>query len=85
MNAGFRRHDEEIAKLRAEMMEGFKRHDEQIAQLKKDMVEGFNLLRRHLEALAARWGLLAEEAFREGLKGLLESWALALADGYLRR
>ena len=27
---------------------------------------------RHLSALGARWGIMAEEAFREGLRGLLE-------------
>jgi len=47
----------------------FKRHDEETARLRADMVEGFNLLKRHLEALSARWSLMAEEAFREGLKG----------------
>jgi hypothetical protein len=30
------------------------------------------LLRRHIDALGARWGIVSEEAFREGLRGLLE-------------
>ncbi|MEM3072061.1 MAG: DUF3782 domain-containing protein, partial [Candidatus Bathyarchaeia archaeon] len=40
--------------------------------LRRDMMEGFRLLERHVSALGARWGLLTEEAFREGLKGVLE-------------
>ncbi|MEM2816354.1 MAG: DUF3782 domain-containing protein [Candidatus Bathyarchaeia archaeon] len=71
MNAGFKRHDEEIAKLREDMMIGFKRHDEEFARLREDMNRGFMLIERHISALGARWGLMAEEAFREGLEGLL--------------
>jgi len=74
-----RRNSEEIRKLREDMLEGFKRHDEllrihgeEIARLRKDMLEGFSLMRRHLDALGARWGMLAESAFREGLKGIGE-------------
>jgi len=36
------------------------------------MIKGFELVERHISALGARWGLISEEAFREGLKGLLE-------------
>jgi hypothetical protein len=72
MMEGFKRHDEEIAKLRQDMMEGFKRHDEEIAKLRQDMMEGFQLVHRQLSALGARWGLMSEKAFREGLRGLLE-------------
>ncbi|MEM2622762.1 MAG: DUF3782 domain-containing protein [Candidatus Nezhaarchaeales archaeon] len=79
MIAGFKRHDEEfakvwseIARLREDMIAGFKRHDEEIARLRADMMEGFNLLKRHIDALGARWGLLSEQAFREGLRSLIE-------------
>ncbi|MEM3891721.1 MAG: DUF3782 domain-containing protein [Nitrososphaerales archaeon] len=86
MVEGFRRHDEillkhdeEIKKLREDMVAGFRRHDEillkhdeEIKKLREDMVEGFNLLRRHMDALGARWGMLSEEAFRLGLLGLVE-------------
>ena len=44
----------------------------EIKALREDMNEGFGLLRRHIDALGARWGLLAEKAFREGLRGLVE-------------
>ncbi|RLI31891.1 hypothetical protein DRO51_02995, partial [Candidatus Bathyarchaeota archaeon] len=72
MVTGFKRHDEEIAKLREDMVIGFKRHDEEIAKLREDMVRGFELVERHISAIGARWGIMSEEAFREGLKGLLE-------------
>ena len=73
------RHEEELVKLRQDMnvlredmIAGFKRHDEEIAKLREDMNEGFALLRRHIDALGARWGLLAEKSFREGMRGLIE-------------
>ncbi|MEM4354359.1 MAG: DUF3782 domain-containing protein [Candidatus Caldarchaeum sp.] len=72
MIQGFRRHDEEIAKLREDMMIGFKRHDEEFVRLREDMAKGFELMNRHLDALGARWGIMAESAFREGLRGILE-------------
>ena len=91
MMEGFRRHDEEIAKLRKDMMEGFKRRDEEMARLRRDMMEGFSVLRRHLDALGARWGMLAEEAFREGLRGVVEEelglrverWSRFDSEGYV--
>jgi len=36
------------------------------------MVRGFELVERHISALGARWGVMAESAFRESLRGLLE-------------
>jgi hypothetical protein len=63
---------EDMNKLREDMNKGFKRHDEEIAKLREDMNKGFELVNRHISALGARWGLMAEEAFREGLRGLLE-------------
>jgi len=64
------------------MVSGFKRHDEEMARLRADMNEGFSLLRRNLEALGARWGLMAEDALKEGLRGLLEKrWANFDDDG----
>ncbi|PDM25870.1 hypothetical protein CP083_06835 [Candidatus Bathyarchaeota archaeon B24-2] len=79
MKEGFRRHDEELTKLREDMIAGFERYDkilerhgEEILKLREDMKEGFEYLNRHISALGARWGLMAEEAFREGLRGLLE-------------
>ncbi len=72
MNRGFARYDAELAKLREDMNKGFERHDKELAKLREDMNKGFALMERHISALGARWGLITEEAFREGLKGLLE-------------
>lgn len=87
---------EEIVKLREDMVKGFERHDailakhsEEIVKLREDMLEGFKAIQRHLDALGARWGMISEEAFREGLKGLLkeelglkvEKWVHYDADG----
>jgi hypothetical protein len=68
MLLGFKRHDEELVKLREEM----NKLREDMNKLREDMLRGFELMNRHLDALGARWGLMAEEAFREGLKGFLE-------------
>ncbi|MEM4638700.1 MAG: DUF3782 domain-containing protein [Thermofilum sp.] len=79
MKEGFKRHDEEIAriweelaKLREDMREGFRRHEEEMARLREDMKEGFALLERRVSALGARWGLMSEAAFREGLRSIVE-------------
>ena len=53
---------EDMNRLREDMNRGFKRYDEELARLREDMNEGFQLLRRHIDALGARWGLLAEES-----------------------
>jgi len=55
------RHESELVKLREDMN-----------KLREDMIRGFELVERHISALGARWGLMAESAFREGLRGLLE-------------
>jgi hypothetical protein len=55
------RHESELVKLREDMN-----------KLREDMIRGFELVERHIAALGARWGLMAESAFREGLRGLLE-------------
>jgi hypothetical protein len=69
-----------------EILKRLDRHEEQLVKLREDMVklredmnrlrEDMNKLRedmnRRISALGARWGLQTEEAFREGLKGILE-------------
>ncbi|MEM3761228.1 MAG: DUF3782 domain-containing protein [Archaeoglobaceae archaeon] len=72
MKEGFKRHDEEMAKLREDMYAGFKRHDEEIAKLREEMSEGFKLLRNQISALGARWGIMSEKAFRNGVEGIVE-------------
>ncbi|MEM0233509.1 MAG: DUF3782 domain-containing protein [Candidatus Nezhaarchaeales archaeon] len=62
------RHEAELVKLREDM----NKLREDMNKLREDMNRGFMLLERHLSALGARWGLIAEEAFREGLRSILE-------------
>ncbi|MEM2572476.1 MAG: DUF3782 domain-containing protein [Archaeoglobaceae archaeon] len=91
MVAGFKRHDEEMAKLREDMYAGFKRHDEEIAKLREDMSEGFKLLRNQISALGARWGIMSEKAFRNGVEGIVEKefgakverWVKKDVDGFV--
>jgi len=54
------RHEERLVKLERELV-----------KLRRDMNRGFELVYRHISALGARWGLMAEEAFRESLRGIL--------------
>jgi len=72
MIMGFERHDRELERLREDMVKGFERHDMEIARLREDMMRGFDATNRRISALGARWGLESEEAFREGLRGILE-------------
>jgi len=69
------RHEAELVKLRENMV----RHESELVKLREDMnrlredmIRGFELVERHISALGARWGLMAEDAFRESLRGLLE-------------
>jgi hypothetical protein len=73
------RNGKELIKLREDMLKFLERHDAilekhsvEIARLREDMLKGFELMRRHLDALGTRWGLMSEEASREGLIGLLK-------------
>jgi hypothetical protein len=72
MMKGFERHDRELERLREDMIKGFERHDMEIARLREDMMKGFDAMNRCISALGARWGLESEEAFREGLREILE-------------
>jgi hypothetical protein len=62
------RHEEEITRLREDMV-----------KLREDMMKGFELMDRRItrlenliSAIGARWGIMAEDAFRGGLRGILE-------------
>jgi len=68
-------HEAELVKLRKDVVELRREMVElrrDMVELREDMVKGFELVNRHISALGARWGLMAEEAFREGLRGVLE-------------
>lgn len=94
----FNRHEEESAKRFQALEEHLKRHDEELGRvwgelkrLREDFNEGFKRLERAITALGARWGMMAEEAFREGLKGVLEKelgikverWTMYDGEGYV--
>ncbi len=78
--------NEEIKKLREDFSKRFEEHDRkfesiwvEIKSLKRSIEEfekiqkSFNeVLKKRLDALGARWGLMSEEAFREGMKSLLK-------------
>jgi len=66
------RHEEELVRLREDMNKRFAQHEEELARLRADMNRGFDRLQRRLDALGARWGVMSEEAFREGLRGVVE-------------
>jgi len=80
------RNESELVKLREDMVEGFKRHDAEIIKLREDMNKlredmnrlredmnrGFEFVERHISALGSRWGIMAESAFRESLRGIRE-------------
>jgi hypothetical protein len=55
-----------------EILKRLDRHEAELVKLREDMIRGFELVERHISALGARWGLMAEDAFRESLRGLLE-------------
>jgi hypothetical protein len=69
------RHEEQLVKLREDMVklrEDMNKLREDMNKLREDMNRGFELIERRISALGARWGLQTEEAFREGLRGILE-------------
>ena len=54
-----------------EILKRLDRHEAELVRLREDMNRGFELIERHISALGARWGLMAEDAFREGLTGII--------------
>jgi hypothetical protein len=66
-------HKEETAKRFEEINKRFEAVDRRFEELTKEMNKGFELLRNAITALGARWGIFAEEAFREGMKGVIEN------------
>ena len=70
---------QEIERLREDMVKGFERHDVEIAKFREDMMKGFDLMDKRItrlenliSVLVAKWDVMAEDAFRGGLKGTLE-------------
>jgi len=68
------RFEEELVKLREDMnklREDMNKLREDMNKLREEMYAGFDLLNRKITALGARWGVDAESAFREAIRGLL--------------
>ncbi|MEM2920582.1 MAG: DUF3782 domain-containing protein, partial [Candidatus Nitrosocaldus sp.] len=57
---GFKRHDEEFARVW-----------KSIEDLRRDMQDGFKRLDLKVSALGARWDIMNEESVREALKGIV--------------
>ncbi|MEA2074200.1 MAG: DUF3782 domain-containing protein [Euryarchaeota archaeon] len=64
-----------------EILERLDRHEDrldglssELKALRMDFNEGMRAFQLRLDALGARWGIFAEEAFREGVKGIVESY-----------
>ncbi|MCX8203594.1 MAG: DUF3782 domain-containing protein, partial [Nitrososphaeria archaeon] len=65
---------EDMNKLREDMNRGFARYDQELAKLREDMNRGFAAVEKQISALGARWGIMAESAFRTGLKEIVERY-----------
>ncbi|MEM3916820.1 MAG: DUF3782 domain-containing protein, partial [Candidatus Nitrosocaldus sp.] len=80
MLEGFRRHDEEFARVW-----------KSIEDLRRDMQDGFKRLDLKVSALGARWGIMNEQSVREALKGIVgkelgyrvEEWNTYDDEGYV--
>jgi hypothetical protein len=86
------RNEQELIRLREDMVKGLERHDreiqrltEEMNRLREDMTKGFELVNRHISAISARWGIMAEDAFREGLRGTLEKEFGVMVDRWISR
>ncbi|MEM3710928.1 MAG: DUF3782 domain-containing protein [Thermoprotei archaeon] len=65
---------EDMNKLREDMnklREDMNKLREDMNKLREEMYAGFDMLNRKITALGARWGVDAESAFREAIRGLL--------------
>jgi hypothetical protein len=74
MKEGFERQEKENEKI----WQNIERIWQAIEKLEKTMKEGFERMNRKIEGLGARWGLMAEETFRAGLKTIIEDLGYAV-------
>jgi len=72
---------EEVRALREGQAEMWR----EIARLREDMRAGFESIHRLVTALGARWGLMSEEAFREGMRAVLEKELGAKVEKWVAR
>ncbi len=78
MREDFNKRIQSLEQRMLEMREDFNKRIQSLEQRMLEMREDFNkqmqMFREQLSALGTRWGLLAEDAFREGIKGILERY-----------
>jgi len=82
MSRGFQRYDqlfaevfmklEEYGQLFAELLRRLDRHWEESARFRAGVESALDRFQRHLDALGVMCGLVSEEAFRDGLRGVVE-------------
>jgi hypothetical protein len=65
-------YDKAIAGLREEINLLRETYDRAIAELRQALERAVSRLERRMDAIGARFGLLAESAFREGMRGILQ-------------
>jgi hypothetical protein len=65
-------HDKAIAGLWEEIRLLRETYDRAIAELRQALERAVSRLERRMDAIGARFGLLAESAFREGMRGILQ-------------
>ena len=78
----FEKHEERFARIEEEIRRIWQEIEnlrEDMNKLREDMMKGFELMDRRItrlenliSAIGARWGIMAEDAFRGGLRGILE-------------
>jgi len=82
-NKRFEAHERRFAEFEGRMEELRDDFNKRMEELRQDFNKTFNAftqelsgLRRTLNAIGYRWGFVAEGAFREGMRGLLEKYGL---------
>jgi len=82
-NKRFEAHEGRFAEFEKRMEELREDFDRRMTELREDFNKSFNAFtqelsgfKRTLDAIGYRWGFVAEGAFREGMKGLLEKYGL---------
>jgi len=82
-NKRFEAHEGRFAEFEERMEELREDFDRRMTELREDFNKSFNAFtqelsgfKRTLDAIGYRWGFVAEGAFREGMKGLLEKYGL---------
>ncbi|MFZ8847039.1 MAG: DUF3782 domain-containing protein, partial [Candidatus Hydrothermia bacterium] len=67
-----------IEELRKDMKEGFEKQAQENEKIWQAIKEGFERMNRKIDGLGARWGLMAEETFRAGIKTIIEDLGYAV-------